>query len=216
MGQEVRKKSFIFNVEWQEVLLGYPSEVRLEVYDAIIEYVASGTLSELKPMAKMAFSFIKKEIDYNAVKYNEVVSKRKEAGKKGAMVKQTKQKEAKQANASKCQQKEANQADNDNVYDNDILDKKKILSDESIKEKALSALSYTAPEYAKFVKWLIEKAPYCFEHMKLPTEAEFIKLKKLGTTQQITEVIQQIENRKDLRKRYSNLYRTILNWMKHE
>lgn len=57
------KKSFVFNITWQEVLMGYPSEVRLEVYDAIIEYVASGTISELKPLAKMAFSFIKKEID---------------------------------------------------------------------------------------------------------------------------------------------------------
>ena len=62
------KKSFVFNIAWQEVLMGYPSEVRLEVYDAIIEYVASGTISELKPLAKMAFSFIKKEVDKNKLK----------------------------------------------------------------------------------------------------------------------------------------------------
>ena len=82
MGNEIKKKSFVFNIEWQEVLKEYPPEVRLEVYDAIIEYVASGTLSELKPLSKMAFSFIKKEIDYNNVRYDEIVSKRKEAGKK--------------------------------------------------------------------------------------------------------------------------------------
>ena len=44
MAKKVKKKSFIFNVEWQEILLDYPSEVRLEVYDAIIEYVAMGTI----------------------------------------------------------------------------------------------------------------------------------------------------------------------------
>lgn len=82
MAEKAKKKSFIFNVEWQEILLGYSSEVRLEVYDAIIEYVASGTILELKPMAKMAFSFIKKEIDYNTCKYNDIVAKRSEAGKK--------------------------------------------------------------------------------------------------------------------------------------
>lgn len=82
MVEKAKKKSFIFNVEWQEILLGYPSEVRLEVYDAIIEYVASGIILELKPMAKMAFSFIKKEIDYNTCKYNDIVAKRSEAGKK--------------------------------------------------------------------------------------------------------------------------------------
>ena len=61
----------------------YPAEVRLEVYDAIIEYAASGRLSELKPLAKMAFSFIRKEIDSNNAKYDETVKKRSEAGKKG-------------------------------------------------------------------------------------------------------------------------------------
>ena len=83
MGQEIKRKSFVFNIEWQEVLMDYPPEVRLEVYDAIIEYVASGTLSDLKPLAKMAFSFIKKQIDYNNDKYDDIVAKRSEAGKKG-------------------------------------------------------------------------------------------------------------------------------------
>lgn len=66
--EKINRRSFIFNVEWQEILLAYPAEVRLEVYDAVIRYAASGTLSELKPMAKMAFSFIKKEIDNNSPK----------------------------------------------------------------------------------------------------------------------------------------------------
>ncbi len=56
------RDSFIFRIEWRDILSDYPPEVRYEVYDAIIEYVASGTLLELKPMAKMAFSFIKKRI----------------------------------------------------------------------------------------------------------------------------------------------------------
>ena len=72
---DTKKKSFVFYIEWQEVLMEYPAEVRLEVYDAIIEYVASGTLSELKPLAKMAFSFIKKQIDSNNDKYNSLVEK---------------------------------------------------------------------------------------------------------------------------------------------
>lgn len=79
------KRSFVFNVAWQEVLMEYPPEVRLEVYDAVIRYAASGTLSELKPLAKMAFSFIKKEIDFNNTRYDDIVSKRREAGKKGML-----------------------------------------------------------------------------------------------------------------------------------
>lgn len=83
MKKDTKRKSFVFYIEWQEVLMEYPAEVRLEVYDAIIEYAASGTLSELKPLAKMAFSFIKKQIDSNNDKYNCLVEKRSEAGRKG-------------------------------------------------------------------------------------------------------------------------------------
>lgn len=120
MVEKAKKKSFIFNVEWQEILLGYPSEVRLEVYDAIIEYVASGTILELKPMAKMAFSFIKKEIDYNTCKYNDIVAKRSEAGKK-AMNKRYNKDVTNLTNDSKsnkCYQDATNLTVNDNDNDN--------------------------------------------------------------------------------------------------
>ena len=131
MAVNSKKKSFIFNVEWQEILLDYPAEVRLEVYDAIIEYVATGTLSELKPMAKMAFSFIKKEIDYNTNKYNDIVAKRSEAGKKGMAsryVKGNTGNGVKTTNVTndnktnKCCHDVTNVTvyDNDNVYDNDL------------------------------------------------------------------------------------------------
>ena len=109
MGTKI-KRSFIFNVDWQEVLMEYPPEVRLEVYDAVIRYAASGTLSELKPLAKMAFSFIKKEIDYNNEKYNETVSKRREAGKKGML--------SRYGNKGDVTNL-TNVTDNDNVNDND-------------------------------------------------------------------------------------------------
>lgn len=63
--------------------MGYPAEVRLEVYDAVIEYASSGTLLELKPMAKMAFSFIKREIDLENQRCADINSKRSQAGKAG-------------------------------------------------------------------------------------------------------------------------------------
>lgn len=42
MKKDTKRKSFVFYIEWQEVLMEYPEEVRLEVYDAIIKYAASG------------------------------------------------------------------------------------------------------------------------------------------------------------------------------
>ena len=78
-----KKETFVFRISWQEVLMGYPSEVRLEVYDAIVEYVASGTLPKLKPLANMAFSFIRRDIDADDARYAETVQRRAEAGRKG-------------------------------------------------------------------------------------------------------------------------------------
>lgn len=75
------------------------------------------------------------------------------------------------------------------------------------------------PDYEKFNEWVKRKAPFCSDVRNFPnqiTEAEFIRLKERYSGKQIAEIIEQIENRKDLRKRYVNLYRTVLNWAKRE
>lgn len=79
----MEKKTFIFNSEWAEILADFSSKVRLDVYDAVVKYAITGELSELRPTARMAFAFIKREIDANHQKYQQAVEKRREAGKKG-------------------------------------------------------------------------------------------------------------------------------------
>ena len=74
-------------------------------------------------------------------------------------------------------------------------------------------------DYLKFTDWLKRKAPFCSNPKDFSsqiTESEFLKLKEKYTGKQIADIIEQIENRKDLRKRYTNLYRTVLNWAKRE
>lgn len=131
------KKSFVFNCEWAEVLADYPAEVRLEVYDAVIRYAASGTLTELRPLAKMAFSFIKKEIDYNNQRYDEIVEKHSAAGRKGMKSRYSDENKKDSDNltkltndnktnkSNKCYQAITNLTDNVNVNvnvnDNDII-----------------------------------------------------------------------------------------------
>jgi hypothetical protein len=46
------------------------------------------------------------------------------------------------------------------------------------------------------------------------TEAELGKLKQQYGSELIAETCSDIENRIDLRKKYSHLYRTLLNWLK--
>ena len=46
------------------------------------------------------------------------------------------------------------------------------------------------------------------------SEVEFQKLKERFGAEAMAEVLQNIENRKDKRKLYANMYRTMLNWLK--
>lgn len=84
-------------------------------------------------------------------------------------------------------------------------------------EEKKEPLSFTpSPEYLKFTNWMQANAPYCFKNLKPLTEEELGKLKAKYTGAEIASVIEQIENRKDLRKKYASLYRTVLNWAKNE
>ena len=84
-----KNNTFVFNLEWYEVLKDYPKEIRFEVYEAIMWYASSGTLPKLGPLANMAFSFIRKEMDYNRDRYDSIVERRKEAGRRSAIAKQS-------------------------------------------------------------------------------------------------------------------------------
>ena len=87
------------------------------------------------------------------------------------------------------------------------------------KETSVSSPASSTPEFIKFQDWMKRKAPYCSNPKNFPsqiTEAGLLKLKEKYSGQEIADIIEQIENRKDLRKRYTNLYRTVLNWAKKE
>lgn len=115
----MKKNSFVFFFSWKDALSECSEEVRLEVYESIIEYAKSGTLPRLKPMAQMAFNFIKVEIDRNNEKYEEIVEKRRAAGKT------SRANAANAANANKCQQVQqmlTNATDDVYVYDDVDVD----------------------------------------------------------------------------------------------
>ena len=78
----MKKDSFVFRKEWRDAICGLPDEIRLEIYEAIIEYGLTGKLSDLKPMAMLAFNFAKVQIDKDVDKYNSTCAKRTEAIRK--------------------------------------------------------------------------------------------------------------------------------------
>ena len=75
----MKKDSFTFNLKWCNALLSQPNEVRLEVYDAIMNYALSGETAELSPIANMAFTFIKDDMDKDRTNIEDLVVKRRNA-----------------------------------------------------------------------------------------------------------------------------------------
>ncbi|MDE6460291.1 MAG: hypothetical protein K2K52_05585 [Paramuribaculum sp.] len=71
-------KKFTFAIKWHEILKPYSDDIRREVYDAIIEYVATGTVIEMQPVSRMAFDFIRYEIDEKARRKEERLAKKKQ------------------------------------------------------------------------------------------------------------------------------------------
>ena len=138
----MKKETFLFYADWLNVIRDLPSEVQLEVYQAIAEYAIYGNLIELKPLAKVAFGFVKQTIDRDTQKYISISEKRSEAGKRGGRplknneLKESNEKQKKQLLSEKSKKSNCPLNDNDNVNDNDIsfLEKKKQKSDVAVSD----------------------------------------------------------------------------------
>lgn len=114
------KNSIILYTDYMEQLELLSFEQRGILLTAIMKYQKYGEIIEMDDMTKMAFSFIRAQLDRDNEKYNETVKKRREAGRRGGMY--SKQTQAKQANANFAysnEAKQANASDNDNVVVND-------------------------------------------------------------------------------------------------
>jgi hypothetical protein len=160
----MERDTFVFYKDWLNVIRDLPSEVQLEVYQAIAEYAIYGNLIELKPLAKVAFGFVKQTIDRDTQKYISIKEKRKEAGVKGGRplknkdLEESKEKQKNQLVFEKSKKSKSplnvNVNVNDNVNDISFLEKKKQKSvcvnfgEKEKKEEALNAEKETSPQVA--------------------------------------------------------------------
>lgn len=126
------KRTFVFHLDWTDILNGQPDDIRLAVFDAIIEYVKSGNEPEQETPVYLAFQFIKYQIDKDAEKYAEVCDKRANAGRnhKGNQYSNRNKAEQNETNGTnvpivpkmeQMEQNGTNGTDNDYEYDNDII-----------------------------------------------------------------------------------------------
>ncbi len=131
------KKSFVFYTEYREHLEMLPPEQIGELMLALIDYQETGEVPDLPKGSALAmcFSFIKKRMDKDNIKYEEKCERNRSNGKKGGrptnqtVVSETEENPNKPNGFSENQMvisetkknpTEPRKADNDNEYDNDI------------------------------------------------------------------------------------------------
>lgn len=159
-----KKDTFIFKKSWADALEQWSDDIKLEVYNAIISYAFTGGIPQMSQAAGMAFSFIKNDIDVNNSKYEEVIKKRSEAGRRGMESRYRKNEEAESEDvdnksntpsekvtpvtndnkSNKCYQELTNVTDNVYDYVNDI--KKETISNEIVKKEGELLSSPSHPE----------------------------------------------------------------------
>lgn len=78
-----RRKTFLFNTEWAKILQQFPPEIRLAIYDGLVEYISTGEEPVLPELARMGFAFIRRELDGVNAKYEARLAASRENGAKG-------------------------------------------------------------------------------------------------------------------------------------
>lgn len=117
----MERNSFIFYKGWREAIKDLPDDVRLEIYESIIEYATTGNLRGLKPMANIAFNFIKIDIDRDTEKYMSTVERNRNNGSKGGRPRSENPNEPKEPtkpSGLSGNPRKPKKADNDNEHDN--------------------------------------------------------------------------------------------------
>lgn len=87
------KASFLMYLDYQEQFDLLTDEQAGQLIKAIIKYEKTGKIPELDGMLKMAFSFIKTQLDRDREKYNKKCEKNKENGKRGGRPKKEEKQE---------------------------------------------------------------------------------------------------------------------------
>lgn len=180
-----------------------------ELFYHILEYVNGDEPEPINFIIEMAFEPIRLQLIRDLKKYDEIREKNRQNALSRWNKGEQKDSEDMQPHTTAYGRTIRNANDADTDSDTDMRES----------EAHAQIAESTNPDFIKFNKWIKEKAPFCsnpknFTHQI--TEEEFIKLKKKYSGQQIADIVEKIENRKDLRRRYSNLYLTVNNWIKKE
>lgn len=205
------RNSFVFYRGWKEAIDELPDREKLAIYEAICNYALDGKIPDFTGLLNALFKSFVPQIDIN--------TKRWENGRKGGAPKGNKNAEkqnvTKDGNNQK-QPKTTKKQPNVQCTMQNVECTIQNVNESMSAAKCTHALT-GGQTYEKYVAWLRENAPYVYSHYtNLLTERELTKLQESYPLPTILQTIAQIENRTDLRRKYTNLYMTLKNWLRKE
>ena len=130
------KNSFVLYHNYREILTDLTDEQLGKLFRALFDYEIDRTEPKFSGELKIAFGFIKKDLDINLVKYDNICKRNRENGQKGgAPIGNQNAKTTQTTQNNPNNPKQPKQPEDDNEYDNDndILSKKESKKKNNIK-----------------------------------------------------------------------------------
>ncbi len=187
------KSSFVYYLDWAEELLTLPSELRLKVDDAVKRYVLYGEEPTDREVIYSMFGLMRKQIDRDADRWEDIRGKR--------------------SHAARCKWMQMQQVDahggvnvnvNGNVSSNEDIIKENIIK----KSKPLSE------DEQRFVDGMTATYPHVMKMQQPLTLQQYQELCSEYSSERIKEVLVAMENYKQLTTKNRSAVLTLRNWIK--
>lgn len=158
-----KKNSFVMYTDYMEQISMLKREQRGDLFTAIMAYADNSELPDMDDVTRMAFCFIRSQMNRDKNKYLDTIEKRREAGKQGGRPKASGfDDKAKKANGFSEKQTEAKKADNVNENDNVNVN---VNVNENEDEKEKKKGTNVPKEKTRFVPPSVENVTeYCREN----------------------------------------------------
>lgn len=224
-------KGFIVYHSYRECFEDLSDEEVGILFKAMLSYSETGEMPEMPKPLKVAFRFIKQQMDANKEKYIEKCNKRSEAGAKGGRPRKETQEEkangfsedelkAKKANGFSEKQTKAKKADKEEDKEEDNLlpngNKKEISPNGDIKKKAAEPQSPSPEKESAEQRCKSDYRIYGeFKKVKL-LETEYSKLAERMGKSSCEDYIARLDGWLAEGNTKKNHYATILNWWRRD
>ena len=225
------KDSFIVHTSFYKPISILSDKQLGRLFRAIFKYHL-GEVVNVEEDIRMAFEFFKNQFEIDESKYQAKIKRDVENGHKGGNPNFKKgktnpyykdNKKITQDNPGLCKDNPHITQDNPHITqdkainDNDN-DNKEIVSTkvEPIKKSTIVRKEKHSAQYEGFLKWVRENTPTVLKLKTGFTEEQFYKIRRVYEFEQIANILQSMENYKELTKKYTSAYLTFLRWAKRE